>query len=223
MSTVASLSELFPDTSAGNKIKNNPSELGQEDFMTLLVTQLENQDPTKPMDNLQFISQLAQFGTVSGIQELQQSFGDLSSALYSGQVLQASSLVGKQVTTGSNLALLESADGVSGTIELPANATSVNLYVQDVNGRLVYSRALGPAAAGNFQVNWDGLDEDGNALPAGQYRLSAEGYINGQNSALVVNAHNRVDSVTVGGDGTGVLLNLADGNQVSLSQVSSFR
>jgi len=223
MSTVASLSELFPDSSVGNKIKNSPSELGQEDFMTLLVTQLENQDPTKPMDNLQFISQLAQFGTVSGIQELQEGFGDLSSALYSGQVLQASGLVGKQVTTGSNLALLEGADGVSGTIELPANASSLNLYVQDINGRLVYSRAMGGATAGNLQVTWDGLDGDGNTLPPGQYRLSAEGYINGQNTALVVNAHNRVDSVTVGGEGSGVLLNLANGNQVPFSQVSSFR
>ncbi len=222
MSTVAGLSELFPSASSTQAIKNSPSELGQEDFMTLLVTQLENQDPTKPMDNLQFISQLAQFGTVTGIQELQEGFNGLSSALYSGQALQAAGLVGREVVTGSNLALLEQGENVSATVELPENATSMTLYVQDMSGRLVYSRAMGGASAGNLNLSWDGLDVEGSELPPGQYRLSAEAYINGQNQALTVNAHHRIDSVTIGGDGAGVLLNLADGSQIESSQVKSF-
>ncbi|MFT6664208.1 MAG: flagellar basal-body rod modification protein FlgD [Porticoccus sp.] len=223
MSSVASLSELFPSTVQGETIKNNPNELGQEDFMTLLVTQLENQDPTKPMDNLEFISQLAQFGTVSGIQDLQGGFSGLSSVLYANQALQAAGLVGQEVSTSSNMGYLAEEGGeLNATVALPGDATSLKLYVQDQSGQLIYSRSFGATEQGNLNVSWDGTDAEGNTVAPGRYRLSAEAWIDGQNEAVSVYPRQRVESVSVAGDGSGVLLNLADGSQVSISSVKSF-
>ena len=107
MEAVQSLSELFPTAPSSARTKNSPDELGQDDFMALMVAQMENQDPTKPMDNFEFLSQIAQFGTVSGIQALQTGLGDLSSALLSSQALQAADLVGREVVTDSNLGTLQ--------------------------------------------------------------------------------------------------------------------
>ena len=223
MNSVASLSELFPSTVQGDTIKNNPNELGQEDFMTLLVTQLENQDPTKPMDNLEFISQLAQFGTVSGIQDLQGEFSGLSSVLSGNQALQAVDLVGQEVSTSSNVGYLAEEGGeLNATVAVPGDASNLKFYVQDQSGQLIYSRFVGATGQGNLDVSWDGTDADGNTVAPGSYRLSAEAWIGGQTEAVSVYPRQRVESVSIAGDGSGVLLNLADGSQVATSSVKSF-
>lgn len=222
MESVGNLSELFPSTAPAASTKNRPDELGQDDFMTLMVAQLENQDPTKPMDNMQFLAQIAQFGTVSGIQELQEGFGSLSSALYANQALEAAGLVGRQVVTDSNIGVLRAGETLEATVDLPQNSNGVTLYVQDMSGRLVHTQALGPALAGEMKVQWDGTDADGNPLAPGEYRISAEALMAGQNQAASVYTHNQVESVTVDRSGTGFLLNLAGGAQVGMTGVKSF-
>ena len=217
-----SLSELFPSTAPVQTAANRPDELGQDDFMTLMVAQLQNQDPTKPMDNMQFLAQIAQFGTVSGIQELQGSFSGLSSALYASQALQASNLVGRDVVTQSNMGALSAEGGIDATVDLPQSTTQLTLYVQNEAGLLVHSQALGGAAAGEVKVQWDGTDENGTRLPAGNYRISAEAWLDGQNQAASVYTHNRVESVTVNQTTGGAILNLAGGAQVGTDEVRSF-
>ena len=221
MESVANLAELFPSTAPSTTGTNNSSELGQDDFMELMVAQLENQDPTNPQDNTEFLGQIAQFSTVSGVQDLVDGFGSLSSVLYANQALEAASLVGSGVVTESNLGLLKPEQTLDATIDLPANASGVTLYIQDMSGRLVHTQALGPAQEGNLKIQWDGTDAEGNALPEGQYRVSSEAVIAGQNYALPVYTHNEVESVTVDSTG-GVLLNLDGGAQVSIAGVKSF-
>lgn len=221
MEATASLSELFPSTSNAAASAKKSGELGQEDFMELMVAQLENQDPTKPMDNFEFLSQIAQFGTVDGIQGLQTGFSDLSSILYANQTLQAAGLVGHKVVTESNLGILKAEQTLDATIDVPQSTSSLTLYVQDMSGRLVHSRELGAAAAGDITVQWDGTDDQGNLAPPGQYRVSAESVISGQPQANSVYAHSLVESVTVDRTGGGVALNLAGGDQVGLSAVKS--
>ena len=84
-------------------------DMGSQDFLALMIAQMENQDPTQPMDQLAFMSQLAQFGTVSGVQELNLAVTDLSSSLTGGQVIQALSLIGRSVATESNMGHLAAA------------------------------------------------------------------------------------------------------------------
>ncbi|MDX1735615.1 MAG: flagellar hook assembly protein FlgD [Halioglobus sp.] len=221
MDPTTSLQELFPST-APTAAASSPSELGQEDFLELMVAQLENQDPTKPMDNFQFLSQIAQFGTVEGIQGIQQGFEELSATLYANQTLQAAGLVGSKVMTESNIGVLAADEVFDASVDVPANNAGVTLYIQDMAGRLVHSRDLGVLPPGEVKVQWDGLDAAGNPALPGQYRVSAEATVAGQPLAAPVYTHAVVESVTVDRANGGVTLNLAGGDQVGLPQVKSF-
>lgn len=222
MESVNSYSSLFPESSQASVQQTKGSnELGQEDFMRLMVAQLENQDPTKPMDNFQFLSQIAQFGSLNAAQDLNNSFGELSSSLYAGQALQAATLVGKSVVTGSNLGVLSEGEPLSATVELPSPASEVNVYVQDMSGRLVYSEKLGPSDAGDVEFQWLGSDTDGGQVAPGQYRISAEAVVNGVTGGVSAYAHQSVESVSLSGS-AGVTLNLAGGKKVGLAEVNRF-
>jgi flagellar basal-body rod modification protein FlgD len=231
MDTLASINELFPTATPSSSARTNSvEEMGSEDFLTLMVAQLENQDPTKPLDNMQFMGQLAQFGTVSGIQELNEAFGGLSAALGSNQALQAASLVGRDVVTDTNVGQLQeytTADGeavlaLDATVAFDSATSAGSFYVQDMAGRLVYSAALPPSDGGELKVQWDGRDAQGNLLEPGRYRVSAEAVVNGQSTAVPVYAHQRVASVAVESATGAVTLNLANGTDVSLAEVKQF-
>ncbi|MDZ7783986.1 MAG: flagellar hook assembly protein FlgD [Halioglobus sp.] len=225
MNPVANPSDIFPSQAPAGPAANptgNPAELGQEDFLELMVAQLENQDPTSPMDNFEFLSQIAQFGTVDGIQGLQDSFAELAGIFNANQTLQAAGLVGRTVVTESNLGSLAAEAPLEATIDLPARSADVTLFVQDTAGRLVHTRGLGAADAGEINVQWDGLDEAGNQLPPGQYRVSAEAEIAGEIEAVPVYAHAAVESVSIDRANAAVTLNLAGGDQVELASVKRF-
>tara|TARA_R110000823_G_scaffold47903_12_gene121855 strand:+ start:6362 stop:7042 length:681 start_codon:yes stop_codon:yes gene_type:complete len=225
MNPTSSLSELFPGAAAGsgaNAVPNTPAELGQEDFLELMVAQLENQDPTKPMDNFEFLSQIAQFGTVDGIQGLQQGFAELSGMLYANQTLQAAGLVGSKVVTESNLGSLSAEAPLDATLDVPGASSELTLYVQDSAGRLVHSRTLGAVEAGELKVQWDGMGDDGNPLPPGEYRVSAEAVVDGRVQAVPAYAHAQVESVSIDRANASVTLNLVGGDQVALSSVKRF-
>ncbi len=91
-------------------------ELGQEDFLKLLVAQLKNQDPNNPADNGEFLGQIAQFSMVSGIDDLGVSFDGIASSLYTSQAMQAAELVGKHVLIETNTATLNAYCGDRGDI-----------------------------------------------------------------------------------------------------------
>ncbi|MFK8047118.1 MAG: flagellar hook assembly protein FlgD [Halioglobus sp.] len=222
MDAAPSISELFPSNSNTASGPRQADELGQEDFLKLMIAQLENQDPTKPLENTEFLSQMAQFSTVEGIQGIQEGFGNLSGVLSANQTLQAASLVGQKVVTESNLGVLADGETLDATIDLPQTSGAVTLYIQDMAGNLVHSRAMGPSAPGEIKVQWDGIKDDGSLALPGQYRVSAESFSQGQIEAVSVYTHSRVESVTIDGANGGVALNLAGGDQVSITEVKSF-
>lgn len=232
MNTLAGINELFPPTEAAPRKANSVDEMGSEAFLTLMVAQLQNQDPTKPLDNMDFMGQLAQFGTVSGIQDLNTGFGGLASALTGSQALQAANLVGRDVVTEGNVGLLRPVAGsgeegaepglaLDATVAFQGNASAATLFVQDMSGRLVYSAALPPGIESNFRVQWDGRDGSGAQMEAGQYRVSVEAVVNGAATTVPVHAHQRVDSVAIAAGTGDVALNLANGQTVGMSAVKS--
>src|ERR1700741_111746 len=97
----------------GSGIKKK-DQLGQAEFLELMIAQLKNQDPFKAMDPSQFLGQLAQFGTVSGIQEMQAAFGTLLDAMRSSQVLDGSAMIGRDVLVASEGATLQAEGPVRG-------------------------------------------------------------------------------------------------------------
>ena len=112
MTDLATINRLFPPRpQAQGRAGNSIEDLGSKEFLRLMVAQLENQDPTKPIDNTEFVAQLAQFGTVSGVQELNQGFANLARAFNVSRGYQAAGLVGRRVATDSNLGQLRAVGG----------------------------------------------------------------------------------------------------------------
>src|SRR5688572_11531258 len=122
-------------------------QLGQAEFLELMIAQLRNQDPFKAMDPSQFLGQLAQFGTVTGIQEMQTAFATLSESMRSSQVLEGATMVGREVLVASEEVTLPETGAVEGAIDIPSGASSVQVNILDDAGQLV-RRMTVPATEG---------------------------------------------------------------------------
>src|SRR5262245_30915388 len=142
--------------STGNTTKPK-DQLGQAEFLELMIAQLKNQDPFKAMDPSQFLGQLAQFGTVSGIQEVQGALTTLSDSMRSSQVLDGATMVGRGVLVASDDATLGAEGSITGAVEVPNNATGVELIVRDSAGALVRRMPLS-TTSGTQQFTWDGMN-----------------------------------------------------------------
>ncbi len=196
------------------------SQMTQADFLQLMTTQLQAQDPTKPMDNSQFASELAQFSQLSATQDvdtnLQTLSANLSSGMQTSQVLNSANLVGRQVLVPSN-SLSYSGSAVNGAVNV-TTAGDVQVSIEDSNGNVVQTMDLGQQPVGLSQFSWNGTDSNGKAVAAGTYSVAAN---NGGNSAaLSTYAAGAVTGVGYGGSSTGTYLQVAGIGGVPLSQVA---
>ena len=205
-------------TTSSTSRKSN-SDLGQQDFLNLMLTQLKDQDPTKPMDSSAFLGQLAQFSTVSGIGDLQKAFTGFSSSISSNQALQAAGLVGHTVLAPSGSGRLNAGGGIDGAVDLPSSAGQVTVNVYDTNGQLVRQMPLGTQAGGLAGFHWDGRTNDGSNAPPGVYVISAAAQIDGKDQAVDTLVADHVDSVNIGKNGSGLTLNLSGLGSVDFSTV----
>jgi len=202
------------------KSTSSESDLGQGDFLKLMVTELNNQDPLEPMDNGDFLGQIAQFSTVTGIEDLQTSFADFASSLSSDQGLQASSLIGRSVFAPLSEGVLTEGGSINGELALPTSSGDVSIKITDASGQLIKTISLGTQAAGPVPFSWNGTKENGEFAPAGSYSVSAQALIDGQNFELDTNLLAEVDSVTLASAGKGLQLNLIGQGSVSFSDIS---
>ena len=193
--------------------------LDQDAFLKLMLTQIKHQDPLNPMESGDFLSQMAQFGTVNGITELNNSFATLSSSLQSSQALQASTMVGNTVLVPANTSELVSGGQITGAVDLNNSTSNLVLNISDVSGQSVRQVDLGSHTAGITKFTWDGLDNSGNPLPSGSYTIEAAGLIGGEAVAQSVLVNAKVESVTLNKNGGEPLLNLGALGTVSISQV----
>lgn len=189
--------------------ETNKNQLKQDDFMKLLVTQLKHQDPLKPQDSTEFLSQMAQFTMVNGMQDMQKSMANLVDTTQKQQSITASSLVGRSALVASDKALLPAGGAVRGELVLPQSTANVTLEVSDLNGKKLKTLELGEQAEGTVPFTWNGQLEDGQTLATpGLYRIKAVGSVGGQNTALETRVASTVDSVSLGGT-RGLQVNLA--------------
>jgi flagellar basal-body rod modification protein FlgD len=196
------------------------ASLGQADFLKLMTAQMTHQDPSQPMQNGEFITQMAQFGTVSGIQDLQKSFSDFSSSINSSQALQATGLVGREVSVPGTQGLLNSGGSISGDINLPSSATNVHMRITDsTTGALVLDSDMGAHSAGKMPFVWDGTNSNGVPVSPGVYKVEATMNIDGKNTALETDINSRVDSVTMGSGTSPMKVNLTGLDSVDFSQI----
>ena len=194
--------------------------LGNTDFLTLMLAQLKNQDPTSPIDSNAFLTQLSQLSEVQGITQLNTSFSNLSNSLVSSQALQASSLLGHQALVSSSTATLAAAGAtVNGAVQVPQTSSDVTVNVTNSSGALVQSVDLGAQSAGLANFSWNGQTSGGSAAPAGTYTLTAT--VNGVASGTAVPTYvdGTVESVTMGAGSSGLMLNVAGLGSVPFSSV----
>lgn len=194
-------------------------DLQQEQFLELMLTQLQNQDPLKPMENGDFLGQIAQFGTVSGITELQQSFSSLAASLQSSQALQASTMVGRNVLVSSDTVRLDPKEPAAMAFELPSPASDVRLVVEDGLGQVVRQLPLGGRDTGLADFTWDGFNDSGVRAAPGVYAIKVEAVLDGVNQAVPTFVQVPVESVTLSRDGQPPVLNLTDIGAVDLGSI----
>ena len=181
-------------------------KLGQEQFLRLMITQLENPDPTKPMESGEFLGQLAQFGTVSGLESLQTSFEQLAGSLVSNQALQAAGLVDRTVLARTDQVFLDVEGGVSGAVDLPAASGDVRVQVVDEVGQHVKELTLGANPDGRVRFSWAGDTDAGERAPPGRYRVVGQYLGDGQVEIAETLVSTSVDSVSLRPTGLGVFL-----------------
>ncbi|RRJ85012.1 flagellar hook assembly protein FlgD [Aestuariirhabdus litorea] len=221
--TSTSVMDQYSIANAQENQKKN-DELGKNEFLELLVAQMNNQNPLEPQENGEFIAQLAQFSTVEGVESLNSSMQDFVAGMQSSQALQASSLVGRTVMLGMEQTRVDTGRGSDGLVVLPASTQDLTVNVYSANGDLVRQLPMGSQAKGNIEFEWDGKDSSGNTLPSGEYRFEAMALIDGQSQQVptVLPAH--VNSITLGAQGTGdVILNLDGLGSVLLSDVQMIK
>ncbi|MGH8157262.1 MAG: flagellar hook assembly protein FlgD [Rhodanobacter sp.] len=192
--------------------------MSQSDFLKLMTTQLQSQDPTNPVDNSQFVSQMAQFSQLSATQDLLTSVNTLSStvsgAVQTSQVLSSASLLNRQVLVPSNT-INYSGNTVTGAANVSTTG-NVTVNIVDATGKVVRTMNLGSQSAGLSQFTWDGNDDSGNPVAQGAYTMAASS--NG--SPLDTYVAGAVTSVGYGGTNVGTYLQVAGVGGVALSQVA---
>jgi flagellar basal-body rod modification protein FlgD len=199
----------------------SPTSLGGADFLTLMLAQLKNQDPTSPVDSNTFLTQLAQLSEVQGITSLNTNFSALSTSLTSNQALQASSLLGHQAMVNSSTATLAASGAtVTGAVNVPQSTSQVTLSITNSSGALVSQINLGAQSAGLANFSWNGTTGGGSQAPAGTYTLTAQyaGATSGSTAATTL-VNGTVESVSMGAGSTGLTLNVAGVGSVPFSSV----
>ena len=140
--------------------KETKDQLGQEDFLKLMTTQLQNQDPFAPVDNADFIAQMAQFSTVTGITSMDQSIKSISDQLSEMRIASTTQLMGHSVLVPGKYARPDKEGIISGVVDLPETAGNLNIIFEDSDGQVLHQDALGMQKAGLVGFEWKDLPEE---------------------------------------------------------------
>ena len=202
--------------------KKDQGALATEDFLALMTAELQNQDPLKPLENGDFLEQIASFSTVSGIGDLNNSFSNVAQSLQSGQALQASALVGREVSTPSALAEVTTGGGINAKINVDTPVSDLTVQIYNEQGVPIRTISMG-SAAGTVDFSWDGRDESGQAVASGLYQYNATGTVGQQRTAFETETIARVDSVVVGSGSQGLTVNLSGIGAVPFSDVKEIK
>ena len=204
--------------------KANSDKLGQSDFLKLMTTQLQNQDPFAPMDNGDFIAQMAQFSTVTGIQDMNASLGKLVEEFDQARIATASNLLGHSVLVPGNIGRPDDEGELHGVLDLPEATISTQLnYVDADTNNSLFKEDLGPRAAGLVGFKWSDIPEE---ILASNKRIKIEALIDTGNGPeqLSPSIYSKVISASVGnGETKQVLLNVEDYGDLDVSSAVNFR
>lgn len=159
------------------------SVLGKDDFMKLLLVELQNQDPTEPMDSEKILTQTSQLATLEATDKTNKALEELATALGTTQQFSTIAAIGKTADLGSNAIVLD--EGADTTFEMyfPDDINKGTIEITDVNGNVLKTLDVGTNPKGVYQFTWDGTNTAGNTLDSGIYYASAK-YTNSDGDSL---------------------------------------
>jgi|TARA_B100001093_G_scaffold453945_1_gene462967 flagellar basal-body rod modification protein FlgD len=223
-SAQAALFEKLGLTKQSDAQKANSDTLGQSDFLKLMTTQLQNQDPFAPMDNGDFIAQMAQFSTVTGIQEMNGSIGKLVEEFDQARIATASNLLGHSVLVPGNIGRADDDGELHGVLDLPSSTISTELTYRDAEtNEELHREDLGSLAAGLVGFKWSNIPQE---ILDSKKRIKIEALIDSGTGPeqLSPSIYSKVISASVGsGETKQVLLNVEDYGDLDVSSAVNFR
>jgi flagellar basal-body rod modification protein FlgD len=198
-------------------------EAQTDKFLTLLVAQLQNQDPMNPTDNAQLTSQLAQLSTVTGVNKLNTTLESLQTSYQSSQALEAANMIGHGVLTAGTALTLSDSQAIYG-VDLATAADNVTINILDSTGKLVHSIDMGAQVAGTVPMAWDGTVDDLNGtgvagtVADGTYKVQVVATRSGETlTDATALQFGTVASVST--NSTGVTLNIPTLGKVTMADV----
>lgn len=193
--------------------------MGKDDFLKLLVAQMQAQDPLSPMESADFSAQLAQFSALEQMQNVNVNLEDLKQYQVSINNNMTINLIDKNVTAPGNGLLIFDGKADSIFYELGANATSVSVNIHDSDNNLVASIPRGQENAGDHKFTWDGKDFNGKTLPEGSYTFSINAKDNaGSPVAALTYQKSKVTGI---GFEDGISYILSGENRINVSDIIS--
>ncbi len=194
--------------------------LGQEDFLELLVAQMNNQNPLEPQSNGEFLAQMAQFGTVDGIQGLQDSFDDFSKSMQSNDIMQASSLIGHKAYFPQS-ATSFSGQPIEGSVDINQYVTDLKVSYYNKSGEVVHQQDYGNHTPGQIDFSWDGVNASGNPVEHGNYTIKVEGSVAGNLQSFSPLIANQISSVQLSEQG--IKVNVENIGKLGLSELTKIK
>jgi len=197
-------------------------QLGQADFLKLMTTQLQNQDPFAPMDNADFIAQMAQFSTVTGITDMGETLKGMSDQLQEFRIATASNLLGHSVLVPGNLARPDENGEIHGVVDLPSSASMSNIRFTNEQGEILHQVDMGAQSRGLVGFSW--LDIPSEILESGD-AIRVEAYADTGSGLEAVSPSVFADvlAATTGNGLDGVQLDVRDYGTISAAEVIKFR
>lgn len=204
-------------TSSLNETPSN--ELGQDEFMTLLLTQLQNQDPLEPMDDTEMIAELAQFSSLEELTSLNESMDGVMGQLGVLSVNSAVDYIGKDVVAaGDGIAKTEQGT-TDVTYTMPSDAETLKAHIYNEDGVIIASYDLDGTSEGTHTFSWDGLTSSGAEASNGTYSVGFEAY-DANDAAIVVSPEVAGTVVGITSQNGSTVLELDDGRTVNLLYVT---
>jgi flagellar basal-body rod modification protein FlgD len=194
-------------------------EMGQQAFLTLFTTQLQNQDPLDPVKNEAFVAQLAQFSQLEATTKMADSMASMATSMQTDRLMAGTSLIGKKVAAPNGSAQLVDGANISGVISVPNGADKVSLDVFDQLGRKVFTQSLGRQAPGDVALKWEGFNDKGERMPPGQYKVLATVNSFGKVTQVPISTPAVVKSVSYDSSTKEMMIEVEGGGSMPLSQV----
>lgn len=172
---MADITSIIGQQSAQASINasSNSSALGQEEFLNLLVAQLQHQDPLNPSDPTEFTAQLAQYSQLEQLFNLNDSMEQLALAQNNSQRISALSLLGKEIlVSGDTFDLGENPVEIGYRVD--GTVMDATLHITDQYGKSIDIMELDDLGRGNHTLTWDGLDDEGNQVDPGTYSIAIQ-------------------------------------------------